>query len=142
METKIFYANKAASEDEAVRYFIHACSYTDAGSFTMRISKADFEKFWTELPVTYWRSPEKTFMYFNGEDNPMTAPKQQQWIRDHNVGHTSMSCGDIIQVDDEFFITLATSFAKLEFTSQIDGGDQMSTKTLYAAQLRQMGEGK
>ena len=41
---------------------------------------------------------EKIFIKMNLDDNPMGTREMQQWIRDHDLTHTSMSCGDIIGV--------------------------------------------
>ena len=41
---------------------------------------------------------ERIFHTLNVDRNPMGTQKMQEWIRDHDLTHTSMSNGDIIEV--------------------------------------------
>ena len=40
----------------------------------------------------------------NTQDNPMSTKEMQTWIRENNVSHTSMSVGDVIELDNKVFV--------------------------------------
>jgi hypothetical protein len=42
---------------------------------------------------------QKIFDFFNQEDNPLAKPEGQEWIRKVGLHHTSMSVGDVVEID-------------------------------------------
>lgn len=68
----------------------------------------DIKRDYVELPITIDIKDEtelgKIFYTLNCDNNPMGAPEYQQWIRDNNVHHTSMSVGDVAQLGDRYYI--------------------------------------
>lgn len=55
---------------------------------------------------------ENMFRRFNSEENPLSAPEYQKRIRDIKA-HTSMNTGDIIQIDDDYYVVSGWGFTKL-----------------------------
>ena len=59
---------------------------------------------YVKLPVTLQMEKnsteelERAFRTMNLDKNPMGTKEMQQWILDHDLTHTSMSNGDIIEV--------------------------------------------
>lgn len=54
----------------------------------------------------------KIFNLFNGDDNPLSTQSKQNFIRENNT-HTSMSIGDIIYINDGYYICRTMGFSKL-----------------------------
>lgn len=141
MAIEVFYANKNAFDSEGIRNFIFSLNHKgDADDNAPEtIPQDSFNHGWTKLPVSFYdMQPEEIFALLNGAENPFDAnvsPKKQQWIRDNQVGHTSMSVGDIVHItskvidravnrldrqdeklNERWLITLGVGFAKVVFT--------------------------
>jgi hypothetical protein len=56
---------------------------------------------------------EKLFARFNSEENPLCAPKYQEKIKSF-LSHTSMSVGDVVQIDNDYYVINGIGFKKLE----------------------------
>ena len=74
-------------------------------------SKGDLKLDYERLPVrldikdTTEQSLDDIFQTLNLETiNPMCEQKMQDWLKANGVKHTSMSCGDIIEVEGKYFI--------------------------------------
>jgi len=87
---------------------------------------ADIENDYKQLPVSpeYWAILElnddkdfvldKIFSLFNHySTNPMSREEAQQWIRNNNVSHTSMSIGDVVALDDEYYVCDTEGWTKI-----------------------------
>ena len=60
---------------------------------------------------------ERMFAMFNSDTvNPLGTPGGQQIIRSLDVGHTSMSMGDIVVIGETPFIVRGEGFEKLPFS--------------------------
>jgi len=65
-------------------------------------------EFWDQIGLTEetfetWIL-DKVFKLMNQDNtNPMTRPEMQEWIR-KNTTHTSMSVGDVIKVDNKYYV--------------------------------------
>lgn len=128
MEINIYYTQKPTEEN-----------YLDSWSSKVHINKyptiKDVKKEYIKLPIDecFWKSwrfidvkevpkDERTleaiFALFNNyTHNPMADGKDgkmQKWLKDHNVVHTSMSVGDVIQLDNEFFVCAMEGWKKLK----------------------------
>ena len=57
---------------------------------------------------------ERIFSGFNLSTNPLGTKKMQQWIREHDVAHTSMSVGEIVKVDGEWWYCADVGWEKME----------------------------
>ena len=55
---------------------------------------------------------EHIFELFNSDNNPLSAPKYQTIIKNLKA-HTSMSVGDVIQVDDNYYVVDGLGFKEL-----------------------------
>ena len=92
-------------------------------------AKDDFEKDYVKLPITipYDKTIDAesnlgiAFGILNDAyqytPNPMSQPIHQQWIRDNLKPHphTSMSVGDIIKIEDEYWIAKGVGWEKLKW---------------------------
>jgi len=59
-------------------------------------------------------TPDTFFEIFNMDDsNPLATPEGQKFIRDSGVKHTSMSCGDIVSVDDSLYVCIDVGWRKI-----------------------------
>jgi len=85
-------------------------------------TKADIEHDYKELPISdHWQKVfgdvnpksakdkeaflDAVFSDMNNYDlNPMSNKEMQTWIRHNKVSHTSMSVGDVIALDDTFYV--------------------------------------
>ena len=85
-------------------------------------TQADIERDYKELPIQgHWqkvfgdvnpiREEDKEafldaiFTDMNNDNlNPMSTDIMQNWIRQNKVSHTSMSVGDVIALDDVFYV--------------------------------------
>jgi len=82
-------------------------------------SKADIATDYKELPISneYWKKQDlpnpihdlavlDTIFYLMNHDeiNPMSNKEMQTWIRENKVSHTSMSVGDVIELDNKTFV--------------------------------------
>lgn len=56
---------------------------------------------------------EGLFMRFNSEDNPLSASEYQKKIKKF-LSHTSMSVGDVVQIDDDYYVVAGVGFKKLK----------------------------
>ncbi len=63
----------------------------------------EFKEYYTLMPIDYEDvdSNDKIFADLNIDSNPLSNETYQKWIRENQVGHTSMSMGDIIYDDKE-----------------------------------------
>ena len=52
------------------------------------------------------------FSRFNDESNPLSTKECQEKIKEKN-SHTSMTVGDIIKIDNEYYIVASMGFKKL-----------------------------
>jgi hypothetical protein len=53
------------------------------------------------------------FELFNSEKNPLSSIEKQKYIRDNKL-HTSMSVGDIININNEYWICCGIGWKKLD----------------------------
>jgi len=81
-------------------------------------TKADVLKDYKELPISdFWNTIDldvktfkpwlldKIFQLMNDyKTNPLSSEEMQKWIRENKVRHTSMSVGDVIAIDDTFYV--------------------------------------
>lgn len=47
--------------------------------------------------------------------NPLATPKGQEKVHKSGTGHTSMSVGDIVKVDDDYYMVASAGFKKVKF---------------------------
>jgi hypothetical protein len=73
----------------------------------------DFKRDYVQLPVTNivttgdWQAQAgELFDRYNRDDNPMSTPDMQGWIVNNLQPHphTSMSTGDIVEIDGDLYI--------------------------------------
>lgn len=59
---------------------------------------------------------EKIFVILNGPENPLSRKKKQEWIKENLQPdpHTSMSIGDIVKVDDTYYICNDVGWDEIE----------------------------
>ena len=62
-----------------------------------KVNKSDYIEIDYKIPDDW--SIEKIFDFFNQEDNPLGTTKGQKWLKKVGLHHTSMSVGDVIEVD-------------------------------------------
>lgn len=55
---------------------------------------------------------ENIFEKFNSEENPLSTPEYQDKIKSL-LTHTSMSVGDVVQIDDSYYVVSVIGFKKL-----------------------------
>ena len=55
---------------------------------------------------------ENLFKKFNSNENPLSNEEYQTKIKESKC-HTSMSTGDVIQIDDDFYVVGGTGFKKI-----------------------------
>src|SRR5581483_1584588 len=60
-------------------------------------------------------SNEELFELFNSDDNPLTNESCQDFLCKHKL-HTSMSVGDMIRRDDDYYVVAGIGFQKLNVT--------------------------
>ena len=56
---------------------------------------------------------EEMFAKFNSEENPLSALKYQKKIKEM-LAHTSMNVGDVIQIDNDYYVVKGMGFKKLD----------------------------
>ena len=143
MATEVFFFNKAAFEDKAAQKFIFLDLNFKNFEDVIRVNKDFFSQFWTKMPMSFYdMNSEEIFCLLNGEQNPFSSEKKQEWIRANGVSHTSMSVGDIVHITskvidrvvnhldkveakkdknikEQWLICVGAGFAKLEFAEVI-----------------------
>jgi hypothetical protein len=74
-------------------------------------NKGDLKLDYVRLPIrldikdTTEQSLDDIYKTLNVDEiNPMGEQKMQEWLKANGVKHTSMSCGDIIEVEGKYFI--------------------------------------
>jgi len=87
---------------------------------TRRAFKQDYVKlpykFTYNKKLSRNQNLERVFILLNdGADkpNPLSGKGSQIWLKQHNIGHTSMSIGDIIKVGDHYYIVSEIGFKRL-----------------------------
>lgn len=55
---------------------------------------------------------EKMFEKFNNDENPLSGVDQQNKISYLNT-HTSMSVGDVVKINDTYYVAKGTGFSKI-----------------------------
>lgn len=55
---------------------------------------------------------EELFTLFNSDDNPLSTTECQKFIRE-NKSHTSMSVGDVISIDGDYYIVDGMGFKSI-----------------------------
>lgn len=81
-------------------------------------TKEDFEKDYAKLPVeTEEKELEQIWEDYNigKSHHKLSSKEMQDWIRDHELSHTSMSIGDIIQKNGDFYIARDVGWEKLKW---------------------------
>lgn len=79
------------------------------------VFKHDFLPTITELMSDYeivyqddeWggnRNPDNVFGLFNSDMNPLSCDKEQKKLKALGVGHTSLSVGDMVIIDDQVYL--------------------------------------
>jgi len=74
----------------------------------------EWRKYYMPVPL-YFNDKitnEELFKKFN-VDNPLSDKEGQEWIRENQVGHTSMSVGDMIYDGVDYFVCLNRGWAKV-----------------------------
>jgi hypothetical protein len=75
-----------------------------------------------ETERDYKVTPEDIFRIFNGADsrtqNPLANEEGQAKLKRLEVGHTSMSVGDIVQIDDTIYICQNTGWATMTWKTE------------------------
>lgn len=78
---------------------------------TMESMKYTHKKLPIEINTT--DNLETVFIMFNSPSNPLSSKYYQNWMKENEIYHTSMSVGDIIKIDDEFFVCDRVGWKKL-----------------------------
>jgi len=122
MEVRIFYPKRTPEENLKSSWYMKVCYHNELP--TVDQIKNDYEQlpiskeYWQENKVSEFPNCQYTletlFEIFNTGLNPMSAPEMQQWIRDNKVTHTSMSVGDVVALDNDYFICDVEGWTKLE----------------------------
>lgn len=76
----------------------------------------EFKKFYTKMPLTYTNCDnEKIYSDLNQDSNPLGIEEYQNFIRDNQVGHTSMSVGDLIydEIEKKYYVCMSLGFKEL-----------------------------
>src|SRR5207249_6569073 len=95
-------------------------------------TEKDFRRDYRELPapsrnlkpiVTGQDALNQLYAEYNDYKNPMGTAEMQNWIRDNLLPnrHTSMSIGDIIELDGELWLCRVIGWEKLPFKAQESG---------------------
>jgi len=58
-------------------------------------------------------TPDSFFEIFNVGKNPLATPEGQEFIKNNGVGHTSMSCGDIVSADGSLYVCIDEGWRKI-----------------------------
>jgi hypothetical protein len=80
-------------------------------------TKTEFEKDYAKLPVeTKEKDLDKIWEDYNvGKSHHKLGTKEMQnWIR-KNTGHTSMSVGDVVQINGDYYIARDVGWEKLKW---------------------------
>jgi hypothetical protein len=91
-------------------------------------TKEDFEKDYVKLPVeTEEKELEQIWHDYNvgKSKHKLGTEKIQDWIRDHDLSHTSMSIGDVVQKNGDFYIARDVGWEKLKWKSPKMGKHKM-----------------
>jgi len=114
MEINVYYPKRKEASDFKNRWDIKV------GYENQTPTKVDIEKDYAELPISQdvWNVMDEEidigseelileglFRMMNQESNPMTTNEMQDWIR-NNVTHTSMSVGDVVSINDMYFVCM------------------------------------
>lgn len=88
---------------------------------TMRRSfptKEDIKKDYVQLPFTLEIEGkdelDRIFEQLNVGDNPLATTENQEWLKANEVCHTSMSVGDVVQLDDQYFVCAGVGWEEIE----------------------------
>ncbi len=103
-KSKVYYWKK----DKSMDYMVEGKTPT----------KEEFERDYVKLPVeTKEKELEQIWEDFNiGKSHHKLSTKEMQdWIRDNSVGHTSMSIGDVVQKNGDFYIAKDIGWKKLKW---------------------------
>lgn len=94
--------------------------FSDKKTVTLKIGF--FRHYWRKMPIKeevnklhLYDSLEKIFAKYNNyETNPYSAENNgQKIIKQKDVLHTSMMVGDVIKVEDDYYIVGSVGFKKL-----------------------------
>ena len=93
---------------------------------TLKDIKEHYEVvYYDETEREYPATPEDLFRIFNDADgkvpNPLTTPEGQEKLRSLEVSHTSMSVGDIVQIDEIVSICQPDGWATVRWWGCING---------------------
>lgn len=87
----------------------------------IRFPKRTFEHDWVKLPVTFRdTSIDEIFNELNSDDNPLSTPYHQMWLKENGLTHTSASVGDIFKRGDKYFVCLNLGWGRLDFIEETD----------------------
>lgn len=86
-------------------------------------TKAEFKKDYKKIPISFPFNKNlsqehnfgKVYNKLNSDNNPLGTPEMQQWLRKNKLKHTSMSVGDIIELEGKYWITLMIGWEKLSW---------------------------
>ena len=121
----IYYANLPHPSESKAADRLYSKIHHDSFLPTVSISKAEFKKYWTKIPIkekiTQAEFDEKSFerifnKYNRSSLNPIATLKGQIMIRSIKVRHTSMSVGDIIKSGREAYVVSNIGFKLVKFT--------------------------
>ena len=96
-------------------------------------TKADIATDYKELPISnsFWlnkfdkinssKLPIKEhacflaviFSIMNTQDNPMSTKEMQNWIKENKVSHTSMSVGDVIELNNKTYVCATVGWKEI-----------------------------
>lgn len=81
-------------------------------------TKEDIARDYVQLPFTIDIDGEDEldtiFEKLNVGDNPLATEKNQHWLIEHDVCHTSMSVGDVVQLDDRYFVCAGVGWEEID----------------------------
>lgn len=106
-EIKVFYWTKKAVDDTKLDIFFY-------GKINMNYIDRYYVNVFNEIISTSLEDEElleELFEKFNSEDNPLQSEEKQRMIGENN-SHTSMSVGDVIKLNDQYYSVGKSGFLK------------------------------
>jgi len=124
MEINVYYPKRREARDYINDWDIKV-------SYNNQIpTKANIDKDYVELPIPqkFWNVMddkldigseeiilEGIFKMMNDyNSNPMSTNKMQDWIRANKVSHTSMSVGDVVCINDMYFVCMNEGWKEVQ----------------------------
>jgi len=119
MDATLYYINQPM-ESKIWHGIIMQIEFDSPSSITM--PKGFFRSYYRILskkelvnPKEIEESLEKIFFKYNQYSiNPLATPKGQSILKGKGIRHTSMSVGDVIRVEKQYYIVAGEGFSKLK----------------------------